>query len=190
VLSYPRRQQLHRLLRAALTATGALASVLLALVATADGLAAAATLLLLFAVGLAAASCHSLHLAARNRIGAESEIRVRHTLNRLRADGWRIIHGIDWAGHGDIDHVAVAPSGFGFAIETKTRAFDMQHLARTRATAGWLARRRRRWCPGGALPVLCVVCASRLEYVQRGVLVVSLDRLLSSLLSAVQAEAG
>jgi hypothetical protein len=141
------------------------------------------------AATLAAATRHSLRLAARNRIGAESEISVRHTLNRLRPDGWRIIHGAYWPGRGDVDHVAVAPSGLGFAIETKTRAFNIQHLERTRATAGWLARRRRRWCPGGALPVLCVVRSSGLEYVQRGVLVVSVDRLLSSLLDAVQARA-
>ena len=189
MLSYPRRQQLRRLRRAALTAVGALFIAVLALVALVGGLAGAAVLLLPVAAALAAATRHSLRLAARNRIGAESEIRVRRTLNRLRADGWRIIHGIDWPGHGDIDHVAVAPSGLGFAIETKTRAFDTQHLERTRATAGWLARRRRRWCLGGALPVLCVVRFSRLEYARQGVLVVSLDRLLVSLRGAVQAHA-
>jgi Phage integrase, N-terminal SAM-like domain len=35
--------------------------------------------------------------------------------------------------------------------------------------SAWLRARRRRWCPEGALPVLCVVHASQLERVETGV---------------------
>jgi hypothetical protein len=45
----------------------------------------------------------------------------------------------------------------------------------------WLHRRRRRWCRRGAFPVLCVVRARGLEYVDGGVLIVSLDRLVPAL---------
>ena len=38
--------------------------------------------------------------------------------------------------------------------------------------------RRRRWCRGGAFPVLCVVRAWGVERYERGVLVVSIDGLV------------
>ena len=66
-------------------------------------------------------------------------------------------------------------------IESKTCTFDERHLAHARQTAAWLYRHRRRWCRRGALPVLCVVRARGLERVEDGVLVVSLDRLVSAL---------
>lgn len=47
--------------------------------------------------------------------------------------------------------------------------------------AMWLHRRRRRWCRGGAFPVLCVVRARGVERVEGGVLIVSLDRLAPAL---------
>ena len=47
---------------------------------------------------------------------------------------------------GDIDSVAIAPTGIAFAIETKTRTFHAHHLANTREMAAWLYRYRRRWC--------------------------------------------
>ena len=40
---------------------------------------------------------------------------------------------------------------------------------------------QRRWCPAGALPVLCVVRANRLERVEADVLIVSPDRLPATL---------
>ena len=67
---------------------------------------------------------------------------------------------------------------------TKTRTFNDQHVARVEAIASWLRARRRRWCPEGALAVLCVVHARRLERVDAGVLIVSLDRLVGALRTA------
>ena len=86
-----------------------------------------------------------------------------------------------WGRPGDVDSVAIAPTGIGFAIESKTRTFDARHLAHARHSAAWLYRHRRRWCRKGALPVLCVVRARGLEGVEEGVLVVSPDRLVSVL---------
>ncbi|MBV9337043.1 MAG: NERD domain-containing protein [Solirubrobacterales bacterium] len=87
-------------------------------------------------------------------------------------------HGLRWPGGGDIDSVAIAPNGVGFAIETKTRIYDERQLDRVREQAGWLGRRRRRSCRHGALPVLCVVRAAGSARYERGVLVVSIDRLV------------
>jgi hypothetical protein len=80
--------------------------------------------------------------------------------------------------------VAIAPTEVAFAIETKTRTFDGQHVARVQAMANWLQDRRRRWCPHGALAVLCVVHARRLERVEAGVLIMSLDQLVEALRTA------
>ena len=99
----------------------------------------------------------------------------------LTAEGWRLQHSLPWQGRGDIDSVAIAPTGIAFAIETKTRTFDDQHLDRVHEMALWLHARRRRWCPAGALPVLCVVHARRLERFEADVMIVSPDRLLAVL---------
>jgi hypothetical protein len=134
-------------------------------------------LLLAIAVTLGLRARHWLSLAGRSRVGARSEDEVRRALEPLREHGWRVLHALRWSGRGDIDSVAIAPSGLGFTIETKTRMYDARHVDRVREQAKWLGRRRRRWCHC-AVPVLCVVRAARVERYERGVLVVSIDRLV------------
>jgi len=109
---------------------------------------------------------------------------VRHALAALEAEGWRLRHSLAYGGRGDIDSVAIAPTGIAFAIEIKTRSFERRHLAAVRAMAVWLYRRRRRWCRRGALRVLCVVRARAVERIDDGVLIVSLERLVGALRSA------
>ncbi len=122
-----------------------------------------------------------VRLAARSRVGAQSEAQVRRALSGLEAEGWRLRHSLLWGGRGDIDSVAIAPTGVAYAIEVKTLTFDARHVDHARQTAAWLYRHRRRWCRRGALPVLCVVHARGLEHVRDEVLVVSLDRLAPAL---------
>jgi hypothetical protein len=74
--------------------------------------------------------------------------------------------------------VVVAPNEVGFAIETKTRRYEERQLDRVREQAIWLGARRRRWCRRGVVPVLCVVRATGVGRCERGVLVVSVDRLV------------
>ena len=179
--SFPRRQQARRLRRAAARGSAAIVAGALAASAAGIGATALAGLLALVMVALVLDARRWVRLAARSRVGARSEDAVRHALSGLEAEGWRLRHSLQCRGRGDIDSVAVAPTGVGFAIETKTRTFDARHLAHARETAAWLYRRRRRWCRQGALPVLCVVRARGLEGVEDGVLVVSLDRLVSAL---------
>jgi Nuclease-related domain len=181
-LSFPRRQQARRLRRAG--ASGAAAIVAGGLAATAAGAGATALaglLAVVVVVALVLDARRWVRLAARTRVGARSEDSVRRALGGLEAEGWRLRHSLPWGGRGDIDSVAIAPTGLGFAIESKSRKFDARHLAHARQTAAWLCRHRRRWCRRGALPVLCVVRARGLEGVEDGVLVVSLDRLVSAL---------
>ena len=187
-VSYPRRQQFRRLARASALGAGALLATLLgllALLALSLGALSPAAVLLLAAVGFAVASHHWLGLAARAGVGARSEANVQSTLAALEREGWRIRHSLNWHGRGDIDSVAIAPTGIAFAIETKTRSHTPEHLARVASMADWLYARRRRWCPNGALPVLCVADARYLvDHVENGVLVVSRGRLLAALHTA------
>ena len=183
IVNYPRRQQYRRIGRAIATGAAALITVALAVVAASMGDVPLAVVLLLAAVGLGAHAGHWARLAGRSRVGARSEEQVQRALAPLAAEGWRLRHSLPWHGRGDIDSVAIAPTGFAFAIETKTRTFDDEHLARVHEMARWLAARRRRWCPAGALPVLCVVRTNRLERVEADVLIVSPDRLPATLRS-------
>lgn len=140
-------------------------------------------MLLLAAVGLGLDARHWLSLAGRSRVGARSEDEVQRALVSLVAEGWRLRHSLRWQGRGDIDSVAIAPSGVAVAIETKTRTYDPCHLARVHEQAAWLLRRRRRWARNGAVGVVCLVRAQGVERVERverveyDVLVVSIDRL-------------
>jgi hypothetical protein len=109
---------------------------------------------------------------------------VRRQLAVLEGKGWRLRHSLAWRGRGDIDSVAIAPTGITFAVETKTRAYDERHLARVREQAVWLWRWRRGWCRRGAVPVLCIVRARGVQRWEAGVLVVSIDRLTPTLQSA------
>jgi hypothetical protein len=177
-MNYARRQQYRRLSRAAAAAMASASAVLLALAVASAGAVSDAGVLLVLGLGFGLYARHWLSLAQRNRVGARSEDEVRRALAPLQAEGWRLRHSLSWRGRGDIDSLAIAPTGVGFAIETKTRAYDDRHLARVREQAAWLSRRRRRWCRRGAAPVVCLVRPRGIERVEQGVLVVSIDRLI------------
>jgi hypothetical protein len=188
-VNYARRQQYRRLSHAGRAALGSVVAGLLGLAVATAGAAplAALLLLLLTAVGLGLHARHWLSLARRSRVGARSEDEVRSALAPLQAEGWRLRHSLPWQGRGDIDSVAIAPTGGAVAVETKTRAYEARHLALVQQQAAWLSRRRRRWCRHGALPVLCVVRAGGVQRLEHGVLVVSIDRLAGALRSVAAA---
>ena len=165
---------------AASRAAGAAIALVAAALATAAEEVELGLLCALLSGVLALASHHSLGLAARSRVGAESEAQVRRALEPLVREGWRVEHAVDWAGRGDLDHVLRSPSGVGFVIETKTLRYSRAHVLRTLEAARWLARKRPR-CPCGVLPVVCVTRARRVERFEEEVLVVSLDRLMRAL---------
>ncbi len=119
------------------------ASVLLALAGAGAGAVSAAGAVLVLAVALGLYARHWLSLAERSRVGARSEDEVRRVLAPLEAEGWRLRHSLPWRGRGDIDSLALAPTGAAYVVETKTRTYDDRHLARVREQAVWLSRRRR-----------------------------------------------
>src|SRR5437588_1987547 len=155
-LNYARRQQYRRLSRAGTTGVGSVGAVLLALVLASVGAISLAGLVLLTAVGLGFYTRYWLGLARRSAVGAHSENEVRHVLAALEAEGWRIRHGLRWQGRGDVDFVAIAPGGTGFAIETKRRTYDDRNLIRGRQQPAWLPVGGPRWCRARALQALVV----------------------------------
>ena len=176
-MNYARRQQYRRLSHAGKAALGSVVVGLLGLAVAIAGAAALGGLLVLAAVGLGFYARHWLSLARRSGVGARSEDAVQRALEPLQVEGWRLRHSLPWQGGGDIDSVAIAPTGIAMAIETKTRTYDGCHLARVRDQAAWLSWRRRRWARNGALGVMCLVRARGVECVEHDVLVVSIDRL-------------
>jgi hypothetical protein len=176
-VNYARRQQYRRLSHAGKAALGSVVAGLLGLAAASAGAPALGGLLLLTSVGLGLYARHGLSLAGRSRVGARSEDDVQRALASLEAEGWRLRHSLSWQGRGDIDSLAISPTGIAVAIETKTRTYEGRHLARVREQAAWLSRRRRRWARNGALGVMCLVRARGIERVEESVLVVSIDRL-------------
>jgi hypothetical protein len=143
-VNYARRQQYRRLSHAGKAGLGSVIAALFGLVIARAGAAPIAGLLLLTAFGLALYARHWLALAGRSRVGARSEDEAQRALAPLQADGWQLRHSLPWRGRGDIDSVAIAPTGVAVAIETKTRTYDSRHLARVNEQAAWLSRRRRR----------------------------------------------
>jgi hypothetical protein len=176
-VNYARRQQYRRLSHAGKAALGSVIAALLGLAVASAGAVAFAGPLLLMAVGFGLYARHWLSLAGRSRVGAHSEDEVQRALAPLQAEGCRLRHSLPWQGGGDIDSVAIAPSGVAVAIETKTRTYDLRHIARVREQVAWLSRRRRRWARNGALGVMCLVRARGVERVEHDVLIVSIDRL-------------
>ena len=100
---------------------------------------------------------------------------MQRALAPLQAEGWRLRHSLPWQGQGDIDSVAIAPTGVAVAIETKTSTYNERHLVRVHEQAAWLSRRRRRWSLRGTLAVLCLVRMRGVERLEHDVLVVSID---------------
>ena len=183
-MNHARRQQYRRLSRAGRIALTGVPAAIFGLYLLAAGAAVPGAALLVLAVMLGLRVRHWLSLAARSGIGARSEDEVQRALDPLRREGWRVRHSVSWPGGGDIDSAVLAPTGLGFAIETKTKSYDERHLRRMREQAAWLGRRRR---THGALAVLCIVRASGVERSESGVLVVSIDRLVAVLQSVAAA---
>lgn len=182
-VSYPRRQQLRRLRHAGARALEAAFALGVAVIFAWTGDPMLAFAALLVAAVLSVDGAYALRLAARSRVGAESEAEVRRALEPLAREGWHVEHAVDWSGGGDLDHVVRAWSGVGFVIETKTRRYTRAQLERTADAARRLAWRRRRY-PLGVRPVICVTRARCVARAEGTVLVVSTDLLMATLRAA------
>jgi hypothetical protein len=113
----------------------------LGLITLAAGSAPVGGLLLLGAVALGLYARHWLGLVGRSRVGARSEDEVKRTLAQLEAEGWRLRHSLWWGSRGDIDSVAISPTGLAFARRRRERTMSGTSLA--------CASRRRGYCVAG-----------------------------------------
>ena len=95
-----------------------------------------------------------------------SEARVRRRSTRLRAEGWRVRHGVTWPGRRRHRSRGRSPNGFGFAIETKTLRFSPDDNSSVQRRAQ-LARPPQTAFPRGVLPVLCVVHGRRAPVIEQ-----------------------
>jgi len=121
-VNYARRQQYRRLAHAGKAALASVIAALLGFLVASAGAAVLGGLLFLMAAGLGFYARRWLSLAGRSRVGARSEDEVQRALAPLVAEGWRLRHSLRWHGRGDIDSVAIAPTGVAVAIETKCAA--------------------------------------------------------------------
>ncbi len=138
-MNYARRQQYRRLSRAGRLALAGLTVALLGMLLLSIGFALPGGLLLAPAVTIGFRARYWLSLAGRSRVGAHSEEEVRRALAPLEQRGWRLRHGLHWQGRGDIDSVAIAPTGVGFAIDRDQDPDVRRAPARSGARAGKLA---------------------------------------------------
>jgi hypothetical protein len=115
-VNYARRLQYRRLSRAGAAAGASGGAVLLAAALGSAGARPFGGFVLVVALGLGLYSRHWLSLARRSAVGARSEDAVRRALQPLRAEGWTFRHSLSWRGVGDIDSVAIAPTGIAVAI--------------------------------------------------------------------------
>jgi hypothetical protein len=97
-VSYPRRQQVRRQMRATRLAAGAMIASVGAVLLASAGYAGLAFSLGAVAVVFGLLSRRTLRLARCSRVGAESEAQVRRALEQLAREGWRVAHGVDWPG--------------------------------------------------------------------------------------------
>jgi hypothetical protein len=135
-MNYPHRQQYRRLGRAAATTVAAVVVAALAVVAATLGSVSLALVLLLAAAGLGAYARHWARLAGRSGVGARSEEQVQRALAPLAAEGWRLRHSLAWQGRGDIDSVAIAPTGIAFARPRPEHSMSSTSPACTRWRSG------------------------------------------------------
>jgi hypothetical protein len=108
--------------------------------------------------------------------GADNERRVGKALERLRADGWLVVHDLP-RDYGNIDHIACGRNGI-YTIETKSRRYDeRKDLNQAWGHARWLSRRLG--IP--VSPLLCIVERDLKPHTRRGVHILPLTDLSSDL---------
>jgi nuclease-like protein len=84
--------------------------------------------------------------------GTDAEESVGQTLNALRHEaGWTVMHDIEQAGEGNIDHLVSGPTGV-FLIETKARRYKDVQLVKAKRQAAKVHDELGVW----VTPVICL----------------------------------
>ena len=83
--------------------------------------------------------------------GADAEEAVGATLDKLRYEGWHLIHDVEWHSRGNVDHIASGPTGV-YLIETKANRYENRHLGKVAHQARELHDELDCW----VTPVICL----------------------------------
>jgi hypothetical protein len=134
---------------------------------------ALSVLIIVLAVALGRRANCELDDASRWLWGARAETSVGEELNRLRGDGYVVLHDIEQRGEGNIDHVVSGPTGV-FLVETKLRRYDETHLVKVKRQALRLHTELATWIT----PVICLHTRTGRAFRTEGVWIVPQPALL------------
>jgi hypothetical protein len=84
-------------------------------------------------------------------LGAEAECAIGELLNELRREGFIVMHDVEQAYEGNIDHIVSGPTGV-FMIESKARRYPDDALKKARRQAAKLHDKLDNW----VVPVICI----------------------------------
>jgi hypothetical protein len=107
--------------------------------------------------------------------GAHAEESVAATLDELRRDGWILMHDVEQAFEGNIDHIAWGPEQGVFLIETKARRYEDDQLTKAKRQAAKL----RNEVGVFVTPVICLYERRGKTFRTKGVDVVPSEHLLA-----------
>jgi hypothetical protein len=101
--------------------------------------------------------------------GGHAEESVGRQLEQLMGNGFMVMHDIEQAGEGNIDHLVSGPSGV-FMIETKLRSYNQRHLTKAKRQAAKLHDELGIW----VTPVICLAerTGEKPPYLHAGVWIV------------------
>lgn len=105
--------------------------------------------------------------------GARAERSVGEELNELRREGFILMHDVEQAGEGNIDHIVSGPTGV-YMVETKARRYEEGHLVKAKRQAAKLHDELGVW----VTPVICIHLRSGEPFRARGVWIVPQPALL------------
>ena len=75
---------------------------------------------------------------------------MRRALASLEAEGWRLRHSLPWRGGGDIDSVAISPTGIAVAIEHDALVVSIDRVTHVLRVAAGIGRDVRSTDSGSA----------------------------------------
>jgi hypothetical protein len=108
-------------------------------------------LVVLLALALRRVANREMDAASRWLKGAGAETSVGEELNALRHDGFVILHDVEQAREGNIDHLVSGPTGV-FLVETKYRGYQQSQLVKVKRQAARLHAELGTWIT----PVICL----------------------------------
>jgi hypothetical protein len=84
-------------------------------------------------------------------LGAKAENAIGELLNELRSEGFIVMHDMEQAGEGNVDHLVSGPTGV-FMIESKAKGYQPEALRKARRQAAKLHDELDNW----VVPVICI----------------------------------